>query len=315
MSWSPLEQAAIRQDIFAWLEIHEFDQGGYEFRREFLRTAYTYKGQVVPLMDRQNGIWNPSGFDTTLSITRTLKSPYADELDGPVQKYSYERLPDRPLVSGRNIKLRSAAASGDPLILFQEFLPSLYFPRYPVFIVHDDPVAGYVDVAMDESLKLFADPLHLTHEQQTYAERVIKVRLHQKSFRSRVLHAYGARCAVCRLAYPELLDAAHITPDGVEGSTTSITNGLSLCKIHHAAYDRGVIGIDGAYRVHVRPDVLADIGGPMLQHGLQAMDSVTLTIPPRSNERPDPERLNLRYLAFASTSTLESAGGGAKSAR
>ena len=296
--WTPVEQTAIRQSIFLWLERQEVEFGGYEFRREFLRTAYTYRGQTVPLMDRQNGIWNPAGFDSTLSITRTLKGPYADELDGAVQKYSYERLPDRPLVSGRNLKLRVAAASDEPLIMFQEILPSLYLPRYPVFIVRDDPDTGYVDVALDESLKLFGDPLQLTVQQRQYAERVIEVRLHQKSFRSRVLHAYRAKCAVCTLAHPELLDAAHITPDGAEDSTTSVTNGLSLCKIHHAAYDRQVVGIDGDYRVHVREDVLAEVDGPMLKYGLQAMDGRTLLVPRRADERPDPDRLQRRYLEF-----------------
>ena len=293
------EQAAIRQDIFLWLERQEIDLGGYEFTRSFLRTAYRFNGQTVPLMDRQNGIWNPDGFASTLSITRTLKGPYSDDLDGAVQRYSYERLPGRPLVSGRNLKLRAAAAAGEPLILFQEVLPSLYLPRYPVFVVHDDPAAGYVHIALDETLSLFEDPLELSVPQQRYAERVIEVRLHQKSFRTRVLHAYRAQCAVCSLAHPELLDAAHITPDGAADSTASVSNGLSLCKIHHAAYDRKVIGIDAKYRVHVREDVLAEVDGPMLKHGIQAMDGRILSVPRKTSERPDPERLHHRFLEFS----------------
>lgn len=297
--WTAAEQTRIRQDIFQWLERQEIDLGGYEFRREFLRTAYSYEGRSIALMDRQNGIWNPTGFDATLSITQTLRSPYADEIDGPVQKYSYERLPGRPLVSGRNIKLRRAAAGGQPLIMFQEVLPTLYLPRYPVYIVNDDPNAGYVDVALDESLTLFGDPGQLTAPQRRYAERVVQARLHQKSFRMRVLHAYRARCAICTLAHPELLDAAHITPDGSEDSTTSVRNGLSLCKIHHAAYDRRLVGIDGDYRVHVREDVLAEVDGPMLRYGLQEMDGRTLVVPRQVSERPDPDRLERRFLAFA----------------
>lgn len=304
MNWTQAEQAAIRQDIFEWLEHQEVAFGGYEFSREFLRTAYTYQGRNVGLMDRQNGIWNPAGFDSTLSITKTLRTQYADDLDGAVQRYSYERLPGRPLLSGRNLKLRAAAESGDPLIMLQEILPTLYLPRYPVFIVHDDPEAGYVDVVLDESLRLFEDPLELTAQQRQYAERVVQVRLHQKSFRSRVLHAYEARCAVCTLAYPELLDAGHITADGAADSTTAVTNGLSLCKMHHAAYDRQIIGIDGNYRVHVREDVLAEVDGPMLTYGLQAMEGRTLAVPRRARERPDSDRLHRRFLEF----TAESSG-------
>lgn len=293
------EQHEIRRAAFEWLDYQEMDRGGYEFRRDFLRTAFRYQGETVPLMDRQNGIWNPRGFDSTLSITKTLRGAYADDLDGVVQRYSYERLPERPLMSGRNLKLRAAAAKNDPLILFQEVLPSLYIPRYPVYILRDDPLAGFVDIALDESLKLFADPLRLTDPQQRYAERVVQARLHQKSFRSRVLHAYQSRCAICDLGYPELLDAAHITPDGIEGSTTAVANGLSLCKIHHAAFDRRVVGIDRSYRVHVRMDVLLEKGDVMLQYGLQAMHGRVLSVPRRVADRPDPERLQQRFEAFA----------------
>lgn len=296
--WSASEQTAIRQDIFTWLERQEIKLGGYEFSRDFLRTKYSYQGTNVALMDRQNGIWNPAGFSSTLSITKTLKTPYADALDGAIQRYSYERLPGRPLLSGRNLKLRIAAAAGEPLILFQEIVPSLYLPRYPVFILRDDPNAGYVDVALDESLRLFGDPLQLTVQQREYAERVVRVRLHQKSFRSRVLHAYSAKCTVCTLAHPELLDAAHITPDGDPDSTTAVANGLAMCKMHHAAYDRQVIGIDGDYRVHVRQDVLAEVDGPMLKYGLQAMDGRTILAPRRHEDRPDSERLHRRFLQF-----------------
>lgn len=302
MSWTPAEQSAIRQDIFRWLEGQEVEFGGYEFRREFLRTAYSYQGTSIALMDRQNGIWNPAGFGSTLSITKTLTTPYADDVDGAVQRYSYERLPGRPLLSGRNLKLRLAAAAGEPLILFQEIRPSLYLPRYPVYIVRDDPNSGYVDIALDESLRLLEDPLRFAAHQREYAERVVEVRLHQKSFRSRVLHAYQARCAVCTLAHPELLDAAHITPDGEVDSTADVDNGLSLCKLHHAAYDRKIIGIDPEHRVHVRRDVLVEVGGPMLRHGIQRVEGQILHVPRSVREQPDPDRLQRRFIEFSAFS-------------
>ncbi len=299
--WTAAEQAAIRRDIFGWLERREVVFGGYEFRREFLRTAYAYEATPIALMDRQNGIWNPTGFDATLSITKTLRPPYANDLDGVLQKYSYERLPGRPLVSGRNLKLRVAAASGEPLILFQEIRPSLYLPRYPVYITRDMPEEGFIEITLDETVRLFGDPLQLAPEQRRYVERMATVRMHQKSFRSRVLHAYGARCAVCSLAYPELLDAAHITPDGDPNSTTSVSNGLALCKMHHAAYDRGLIGIDSSFRIHVREDVRADTGGPMLEVSLQTMEGHTVRLPRLTEDRPDTQRLHYRFLEFTSS--------------
>jgi len=36
----------------------------------------------------------------------------------------------------------------------------------------------------------------------------------------------------------ELLDAAHITPDTHPEGEPIVSNGLSLCKLHQAAFDR-----------------------------------------------------------------------------
>ncbi len=47
---SSTEQAAIRQDIFAWLERQEIELGGYQFRRDCLREKYSYGGEIVALI-------------------------------------------------------------------------------------------------------------------------------------------------------------------------------------------------------------------------------------------------------------------------
>ena len=125
-------------------------------------------------------------------------------------------------------------------------------------------------------------------------------RLHQPAFRARVISAYETKCAICRLGHGRLLDAAHITPDSDEASSTSITNGLSLCKIHHTAYDINIIGIDPDYTVHVRDDVLAEKDGPMLEHGIKEMDQVKIWVPISNETRPDPGRLEPRFLEFTS---------------
>ena len=70
-----------------------------------------------------------------------------------------------------------------------------------------------------------------------------KRRLHQPVFASQVMLAYETRCAVCSLHHRELLDAAHITPDSDPRGLPVVTNGLALCKIHHAAFDQNILGI------------------------------------------------------------------------
>jgi putative restriction endonuclease len=94
------------------------------------------------------------------------------------------------------------------------------------------------------------------------------------------------------------LDAAHITPDNDETSSTSVTNGLSLCKIHHTAYDIDIVGIDADYTVHIRQDILNETDGPMLEHGIKEMDKIKLWVPHAQGEKPDPARLEERFLKF-----------------
>jgi putative restriction endonuclease len=95
------------------------------------------------------------------------------------------------------------------------------------------------------------------------------------------------------------LDAAHITPDSDETSSTSVTNGLSLCKIHHTAYDINIVGIDADYTVHIRADILSETDGPMLEHGIKEMDMTKLWVPPSAGEQPDKARLQVRFAEFS----------------
>ena len=84
--------------------------------------------------------------------------------------------------------------------------------------------------------------------ERRYSTAEVRQRLHQQGFRERVLGAYKDSCAMCRLKHRELLDAAHIIPDSEPDGHPVVSNGLALCKIHHAAFDARVMG--------VRPDLV-----------------------------------------------------------
>lgn len=70
------------------------------------------------------------------------------------------------------------------------------------------------------------------------------------TFSLRVLHAYGWKCTVCGIQL-RLVEAAHIIPVGVKGSTDETKNGLALCPTHHRAYDKGLVGIDADLKILV----------------------------------------------------------------
>jgi putative restriction endonuclease len=113
-----------------------------------------------------------------------------------------------------------------------------------------------------------------------------------------VLLAYQTQCTFCRLKHGELLDAAHIISDGEDKGDPVVSNGLSLCKIHHAAFDNNIIGITPDYNVHVREDILEEVDGPMLKYGLQSMHGNRLILPKHKVDFPDRERLEYRYEQF-----------------
>jgi putative restriction endonuclease len=76
-----------------------------------------------------------------------------------------------------------------------------------------------------------------TYYRRSYLTATIQTRVHQRSFRERVLLAYQNHCALCNLKHVELLDAAYIIADKEDIGDPIIQNGLALCKIHHAAFD------------------------------------------------------------------------------
>ena len=131
-----------------------------------------------------------------------------------------------------------------------------------------------------------------------YATRETRQRLHQRSFRERVLQAYQDRCALCRLRHPELLEAAHIIPDSEPGGDPVVPNGISLCRLHHGAFDRYFIGIRPDYTVEVRHSILEETDGPMLRHGLQGVHNQRIWTPRSAERKPDPDLLERRYERF-----------------
>jgi putative restriction endonuclease len=73
--------------------------------------------------------------------------------------------------------------------------------------------------------------------------------------------------------------------------------------MHHAAYDRRILGITPDYEVRVNEEVLQEVDGPMLRHGIQEFHGQTLMVlPTRRVERPDRSLLDERYQAFLDAS-------------
>ena len=262
---SPVEDR-LRQRVFDWVADRAARRGGWLTREELLRGYRPDGGEPLPLIDFSRGIRNPASLAATLSIVHAVDGPYADRDSGDgLLHYAYRR----GGTGGDNRKLRAAHELGSPLLLLVKPEPNVYVPVAPVYVVADDEAAREFVVALDEAFRYLPDPAHLPADQRRYALRLARTRLHQPVFRGWVVRAYGTRCAICRLAHGELLEAAHIYPDSDECGRPVVPNGLSLCSIHHTAYDRALLGITPDLEVRLDADLLAEIDGPMLRHGLR----------------------------------------------
>lgn len=248
----------------------------------------------------QKGIWNPKDYAATLTIVSDPAGQYDDGDHGDsLYRYSYERQPaGRDPRGGSNVKLRAAMELQLPIIMLRKIGPGQYVPIMPVYVVADEPENQRFILALDESLRFIKDPTHLTQDERRYADRVVKQRMHQPEFRAKVLRAYETKCTVCELKRAPLLDAAHITADSDELGLPVVSNGLSLCKIHHAAYDENILGISPDYVVHINKAVLLEVDGPMLKHGLQEMNARKIWLPKRASEQPDRDRLATKFEKF-----------------
>ncbi len=293
------EQALLRLEIFADLELFIEARGGFASRDEL--TGFVLRnGMRMPLIDTSRGIRNPQEFEASLAIVSASdggrNNPYDDAIDrdSGLLRYSWAK---GAVDAGDNRKLLTALETGAPIILFEKPLPNLYVPVFPVYVIDVDVENRQFIVDLDDSRLRTSRDVTLDKK---YVDRLVKQRVHQPLFRAQVLIAYNKKCAVCTLKYPELLDAAHIISDKDERGLPVVTNGMAMCKIHHAAYDQNFLGVSPDYVVHINERLLADRDGPMLQFGLQAMNGKALELPSRHDDRPDRDALAERFEQFVS---------------
>lgn len=268
----------------------------------------------IAVMSRQRGIHKPAQLSAALTVKTSSGNPYndsVDQIEGGLIRYHYRD----PNVTGPramrmaeadNAAVRTTITHRLPIAYLWGIDRGWYLPFAPVEAVADDPAARefLLDLTELGGLDLRTDDEVLDLAAETparrYQAREVRVRVHQARFRQMVLRAYQRACGMCRLRHVELLDAAHILEDA-GGGEPHVTNGVALCKIHHAAFDNHVLGIEpGTMQLHVRQDILDEVDGPMLRHGLQDLHGQQLSAPTRRRERPSDEALEVRWERFRS---------------
>ena len=298
-----MQDESLRSSCFASLDVLCAKHGEDIPYRGGLDQGFPYRGARVPFLSRFKGIHRAAAQEgpAALSINTSASGPYDDEeiADGFLYAYRSGSV-DQP----DNKALRAAFTLQAPLVYFVATRPGWYKPLYPCFVIADNPVGrrvlvspGLMSGPVDEREPIpVDDPL-----ERKYAVRETRVRLHQARFRGQILVAYSNRCAICRLRETRLLDAAHIVGDLEQRGDPHITNGLSLCSIHHRAFDQDLVGVAADYKVHVARRLLDDEDGPMLDL-LKTFHEKQIELPAKRVWQPDRDRLALRFERFTASS-------------
>lgn len=300
-----LDQAEFRAAAIAHVRKLEARYGA--LRWDLIHEGFEYRGRRYHLANRPRGIFAPSGLTTgALSIKTSVPRAgrarrYDDEIASEEPFFSYAYQGTDPLAHD-NVALRNCLLGGLPVIYFYGVAESVYRPIV-CRVIGEDQGARVFHVA-PASLAAAGGVAELGEAarppiERRYAIAEVRRRLHQDKFRSAVLGAYRARCAICRLGHDELIDAAHIVPDAERLGEAKVPNGLAMCKLHHAAFDGRLLGITPDRVVRLRRDLLEEVDGPMLEHGLRGFDGTTLVVPASRADWPDPELLEERWRLFA----------------
>lgn len=274
-----------------------------------LQPGFDFAGTRIPLISPR-GIYKPQQMRFLLSIKTVFPVPggrvwYDDQREVHRQIYKGEEAVDYAFMgkdpnSADNRWLREACENRIPIIYFLGVAPARYYPIVPAYITGWDALALKARVAFSRS-EHRVDGLAENSPDRRYAMRTVKQRLHQISFRESVIAAYDGRCAISGLPEPLLLDAAHIIADRDESlGQPVIPNGIPLSKIHHAAFDTHLIGIDPDYRLHVSERLLDKHDGPLLE-ALKRLKGETIRTPIRLQDHPDRDRLAMRFERFKAT--------------
>ena len=300
MAFDRTYDARIRAAAFEWLS-RRVSMHGEVLSRDMLAAGFELDERRIRLVGPQ-GIFKPAVLEVPLSITTAPNGPYDDAFGyDNLLRYRYRGTEPQ---HRDNVGLRFAMQQNLPLAYFHGLVPGKYLAMWPVYVVGDQPEYLAFSIAVDDAdqVDVFSEARQTTGAiadiRREYVTTTAMRRLHQSAFRERVLRAYRHQCAFCRLRHGELLDAAHIIPDKEPEGQPIVSNGLSLCRLHHATFDRFFVGVRPDGIIEVRSDILEEFDGPTLRHAIQGLHDQPIAVPRKPAERPSVDLLAKRYERF-----------------
>jgi putative restriction endonuclease len=298
-----LSDTAVR--LAAFREVRRLADLNGDLTARDLREGFRFDGQRFPLINPQRGIFKPTQMRLLLSIRTVFPRPgarvwYDDQRQVHRQIYEGDEAVDYAFMgqnadAAENRWLREAMQNAVPIIYFLGTSPGFYKALIPSFVI------GWDSRSLKARIAFSAEEgagVPESAAERRYALREVQQRLHQATFREAVITAYRGRCALSGLRESILLDAAHIMEDQHERlGQPVVQNGIPLAKTHHAAFDAHLVGIDPDFRIHVSKRILAQKDGPTLE-ALKRLHLQGINLPARSQDRPDRDRLAVRFDQF-----------------
>ena len=139
------------------------------------------------------------------------------------------------------------------------------------------------------SLPLSSVPPESPGEDDKWREAQVRVRQGQGDFRTKLLEAYGRRCAITGTHLEPILEAAHIIPHA-EGTNYRTSNGLLLRADIHTLYDLHHLSVDERGVIH--------LSRAALQTEYRQYHGKSVRLPEKSTLQPSPTSLASRHGRF-----------------
>jgi putative restriction endonuclease len=173
-----------------------------------LKPGFMFRGDRIPLVNPQRGIFKPLQMRFLLSIKTVFPKPggkvwYDDQREVHRQIFEGDETIEYAFMgqnpdAADNRWLREAFENSIPVIYFLGIAPGRYQAMLPAFISGWDAKALKARVAFGVPDQHALAPPENAVERR-YALRAVKQRLHQASFREAVISAYNGRCALSGL--------------------------------------------------------------------------------------------------------------------
>lgn len=238
------------------------------------------------------------------------KHSYPDIIEGQKIIYYGEGLTGDQSLTAANREMINTISDGRPVYGFFQNDTNQYKYRGLLSITDYD----YVKIDGRMLYEFYLEPLNVASENKVIEidkqiedtgdrevisigkeeKRTLTSKVRSAEFSRKVKQAYGYKCAFCGKArkndkgQPEV-EAAHIYPKHLNGQD-KLWNGLSLCRLHHWAFDGGLITINENFEILVRHSIIDD----QEYHEISELNGKTIYLPENKISRPEKKAITKR---------------------